>query len=336
MAAMSTNRSESLLYISAWILLSSIVIVFNKWILDRFPFAITLTTYHMLFATISTQILSRTTSLIEPSPEMCPRFYTKAILPTGLCFSMSLILSNKVYLYLSVSFIQMLKAIGPVATLGACWSMGIRNPEPSLQVLLTLLVIVCGVAISSLGELRFVLVGFLIQGAAVLFEAYKNTLQQILITGQTRLSTLTLLYYFAPTCTAFNVIWVLIFELQGLQHRGASGIGPGIWLLNGVLCFGLNIASVTVIKKTSSLVLTLSGIPKSILLSSMDMMLYRTPITLVQAIGLSIAAAGTYRYSQLNSSSTGIIVLDKKKGDAPLYMRVADEESQLQDEMTQR
>ena len=32
---------------------------------------------------------------------------------------------------------SLLQAVGPVATLLACWSMGIRNPEPSLKVLVT-------------------------------------------------------------------------------------------------------------------------------------------------------------------------------------------------------
>jgi len=64
------------------------------------------------------------------------------------------------------------QAIGPVVTLLACWSMKIYNPPPSMRVLLTVITITSGVIISSLGELHFVLVGFLIQGAAVVFEAY--------------------------------------------------------------------------------------------------------------------------------------------------------------------
>jgi len=164
---------------------------------------------------------------------------------------MSLILSNVVYLYLSMSFIQMLKAIGPVATLLACWSMGIYNPEPSIRVMLTVLVIVFGVAISSLGELRFVLLGFLIQAAAVVFEAYKNALQQFLLSGQTRMSSMTLLYYFAPACTVINAFWILVFEMKGLQQKGGAGISSSVWLANGLLCFALNIASVTVVSFSS-------------------------------------------------------------------------------------
>ena len=142
---------------------------------------------------------------------------------------------------------QRVKAIGPVATLLACWSMGIRNPEPSVKVLITVCVIVIGVAISSLGELRFVLAGFLIQGAAVVFEAYKNALQQSLLGGKSQMSSLTLLYYFAPACAVINAIYILLFELTALKTARPSRIGPLIFLANGILTFGLNFASVTVV-----------------------------------------------------------------------------------------
>jgi hypothetical protein len=40
---------------------------------------------------------------------MTGRVYLRAIVPIGLMFSLSLICGNLTYLYLSVSFIQMLK-----------------------------------------------------------------------------------------------------------------------------------------------------------------------------------------------------------------------------------
>lgn len=39
----------------------------------------------------------------------------RSILPIGLLFSASLILSNTAYLYLSVAYIQMLKVVTPVS-----------------------------------------------------------------------------------------------------------------------------------------------------------------------------------------------------------------------------
>lgn len=65
----------------------------------------------MGFATFMTQILARTTTLLDgrKTVKMTGRVYIRAILPIGFFFSLSLICGNQVYLYLSVSFIQMLK-----------------------------------------------------------------------------------------------------------------------------------------------------------------------------------------------------------------------------------
>src|SRR5271170_3773078 len=77
--------------------------------LEGFP--IFLTTWHLLFATIATQVLARTTTLLDglKTVKMDGRTYLRAIVPIGAFFSLSLICSNQAYLYLSVAFIQMLK-----------------------------------------------------------------------------------------------------------------------------------------------------------------------------------------------------------------------------------
>lgn len=65
----------------------------------------------MVFAAIATQILARTTRLLNgrKTVQMTGRKYMRAIVPIGLVYSASLVCSNLPYLYLSVSFIQMLK-----------------------------------------------------------------------------------------------------------------------------------------------------------------------------------------------------------------------------------
>lgn len=74
-------------------------------------FPIVLTTWHMAFATFMTQVLARTTTLLDgrKTVKMTGKVYLRAILPIGFFFSLSLICGNKAYLYLSVAFIQMLK-----------------------------------------------------------------------------------------------------------------------------------------------------------------------------------------------------------------------------------
>jgi len=107
--------------------------------------------------------------------------FLRSFLPIGLLFSGSLILSNKAYLYLSVHYIQMLKAFTPVAILLISWASRIQDPNKKLGVIV--LMISAGVALASKGELQFDLVGFLIQAAAVgvsgtffvLFWAYRSS-----------------------------------------------------------------------------------------------------------------------------------------------------------------
>lgn len=111
------NKVHPSVYVVSWITLSSSVIIFNKWILDTagFHYPIVLTTWHLAFATLMTQIMARTTKLLDgrKTVKMTGRIYLRAIVPIGAAFSLSLICGNLTYLYLSVAFIQMLKVESP-------------------------------------------------------------------------------------------------------------------------------------------------------------------------------------------------------------------------------
>lgn len=100
-------------YVATWIALSSSTILFNKYILSSagFGYPIILTSWHLSFATICTQIMARFTHMLDSRKKvpMNGHVYLRKIMPIGLMFSMSLICGNQAYLYLSVSFIQMLK-----------------------------------------------------------------------------------------------------------------------------------------------------------------------------------------------------------------------------------
>ena len=78
-------------------------------VLPGFP--VILTTYHLMFASLLTQIMAHTTTMLDgrKSVKMTTDTYMRAIVPIGIFFSLSLICGNLTYLYLSVAFIQMLK-----------------------------------------------------------------------------------------------------------------------------------------------------------------------------------------------------------------------------------
>ncbi|KAH8907009.1 triose-phosphate transporter [Coniochaeta sp. PMI_546] len=289
----------SFVYVIVWISLSSSVILFNKWILDtlNFRYPVILTTYHLSFATIMTQILARYTTLLDgrKTVKMTGRVYLRAIVPIGFFFSLSLICGNLTYLYLSVAFIQMLKATTPVAVLLSSWALGVS--QPNLKVFLNVSIIVVGVVIASIGEIKFVMIGFVFQIMGIVFEALRLTMvQRLLSSAEFKMDPLVSLYYFAPVCAAMNFAVALVWEIPKVSVDDFYRVGLFTLFLNGLCAFLLNVSVVFLIGKTSSLVLTLCGVLKDVMLVAASMLIWGTEVTALQFFGYSIALGGMVYY----------------------------------------
>jgi hypothetical protein len=207
--------------------------------------AIILTCWHLVFATLATQLLARTTSLLDSrhSIPLTRRLYLRTILPIGLLYSGSLVCSNVVYVYLSVAFIQMLKSVSPVAVLAISWMWGVADPTRTQ--LINILVIVFGVALSSFGEIEFSWVGFFFQIGGTLFEAMRLVMIQVMLSGEgLRMDPLVGLYYYAPVCAVMNFFVAAVSEFPRFAWNDVVQTGFGMLLLNAGIAFFLNIASV--------------------------------------------------------------------------------------------
>ncbi|KAK3706167.1 hypothetical protein LTR37_012868 [Vermiconidia calcicola] len=293
------NGLHPAVYIATWITLSSSTILFNKWILStaKFHYPILLTAWHLTFATLMTQLLARFTRTLDSRKKvpMTGRVYLRNIVPIGLMFSLSLICGNLTYLYLSVSFIQMLKATMPVVTLLVSWAMGVS--PPNLKQLGNVSFIVLGVVIASYGEIQFVLIGFLFQCGGILFEAIRLVMVQQLLSGaEFKMDPLVSLYYFAPICAVMNGAIALVVEVPKMTFVEVQNVGFSVLLLNAMIAFLLNVSVVFLIGKTSSLVMTLSGVLKDILLVCASMLIFHDPVAPLQAFGYTVALCGLVYY----------------------------------------
>jgi drug/metabolite transporter (DMT)-like permease len=286
-------------YVIAWIGFSSSVILFNKWLLDtlNFRYPVILTTYHLTFSTIITQVMARWTPYLDgrKTVKMTARVYIRAVVPIGIFFSLSLICGNLTYLYLSVAFIQMLKATTPVAVLISGWILGVS--APNLKQFLNVSAIVVGVIIASMGEIHFVTVGVLFQMGGIIFEALRLTMvQRLLSSADYKMDPLVSLYYFAPICAVMNGVVALIWEVPHCTMAEVYHVGLFTFFLNGLCAFMLNVSVVFLIGKTSAVVLTLCGVLKDILLVGASMMIWGTQVSPLQFFGYSIALGGMVYY----------------------------------------
>lgn len=210
-----------------------------------------LTCWHLVFATLATQVLARKTKLLDGRKrlKMTGRTYLRAIVPIGLVYSASLVCSNMVYLYLSVAFIQMLKAAAPVAVLLTAWAWGVE--QPSLRRFLNVLVIVCGVGLASFGEIQFSWPGFFFQLAGIVFEAMRLIMIQVLLSGDgQKMDPLVSLYYYAPVCAAMNLVIAIGAEAHKFDPAALIGADYGLLLLNAMVAFLLNVSSVFLVSSS--------------------------------------------------------------------------------------
>ncbi|KAI1258576.1 triose-phosphate transporter family-domain-containing protein [Xylariaceae sp. FL1019] len=294
-----TQSIHPAFYIALWIALSSSVILFNKWVLfsAKFDYPLFLTTWHMAFATLMTQLMAKFTTTLDSRHKvpMNTQTYMKAIVPIGIMFSLSLICGNFAYLYLSVSFIQMLKATNAVATLLATWAFGMA--APNLNKLLNVSAIVIGVAIASFGELKFDGFGFIIQVTGIVAEALRLVMvQRLLSSDDFKMDPLVSVYYYAPACAVINGFFTLLIELPRMTMLDILQVGLITLIANAFVAFLLNVSVVLLIGKTNAVVLTMSGVLKDILLVIASMTIFGDPVTLQQYFGYSIALGGLVYY----------------------------------------
>ncbi|KAI4867273.1 TPT-domain-containing protein [Hypoxylon rubiginosum] len=299
MSASTSSRTglHPIFYIASWIFFSNLTILFNKWLIDDAGFPVILTWWHMTFTTLATQVLARTTSILDGRHKikMTPRLYLRAVIPIGVLYSGSMVTSTLVYLYLSVPFIQMLKAAAPVVTLLVGWLWDVEHPTWSK--FFYIMIIVLGVVMASAGEIHFSWPGFVYQVAGILFESVRIIMIQSLVSSEgLNMDPLVSLYYYAPVGAVTNFVLSLASGWSSFEWTHAVEVGFWMLLLNAVVAFLLNVFSVCLIGKTSGLILVLTGILKNILLVITAVAIWGTPIASLQLIGYTLALFGLLLY----------------------------------------
>jgi len=287
-------------FASIWIALSASVILFNKYILafGGFPFPITLTVWHMLFSSSIASVFVWSGKV--PSTEgMDTKRYASSVMPIGVLFAGTLWMGNAAYLHLSVSFIQMLKALMPAAV----YAVGclLSTETFAWKYVANMLIITVGVALASAGEVALVPVGVAMQLGSVLTESTRLALVQILLQKRgLKLNPITTLYYVAPASGLFLMIPWSVLEAEKLWdglHTGEVSISPLILLANAACAFALNLSVFLLIGKTSALTMNVAGVIKDWLLIGMSSFLFHSKVTPLNLQGYSVAFAGVCWYN---------------------------------------
>ena len=130
-----------------------------------------------------------------------------------------------------------------MAVLLAGWAMGVDKADK--RILFNVSFIVIGVVIASIGEIKFVFIGFLFQLGGIFFEAIRLVMVQSLVnSAEYKMDPLVSLYYFAPVCAVMNFCFALVFEIPRITMAEVYNVGLFTLLLNAVIAFALNVSVV--------------------------------------------------------------------------------------------
>lgn len=240
--------------IAQWVGLSVGLILFNKWLMvyGGFPLPLCLVAMHM-FMSFSIASAFRLAGYVDTS--LSVDMIRRLVLPVGVLFASAVCTGNEAFLYLTVSFIQMVKAWTPAIVLLLSFFFGLE--KPSLLLAAIVLITSGGVALAIYGELDFVLFGFVMIFVSVCLEALRLVMVELLYSNSgVKLSGLSGVYYTSPICFVCVAPVALYFEGAELARVwDARGASARLLLLNGVCAFMLNVSSLVLVKQTSALTL---------------------------------------------------------------------------------
>ncbi|KAJ9696782.1 hypothetical protein PVL29_008811 [Vitis rotundifolia] len=289
------------LYLLVYILLSSGVILYNKWVLSpkyfNFPYPITLTMIHMGFSGAVAFFLIRVMKVVSPV-KMTFEIYATCVIPISAFFAASLWFGNTAYLHISVAFIQMLKALMPVATFLVAVVCG--TDKLRCDVFLNMLLVSVGVVISSYGEIHFNVVGTLYQVTGIFAEALRLVLTQVLLQKKgLTLNPITSLYYIAPCSFVFLFVPWYLLEKPGMEIS-QNQFSFWIFFSNAVCALALNFSIFLVIGRTGAVTIRVAGVLKDWILIALSTVIFpESVITGLNIIGYAIALCGVVMYNYL-------------------------------------
>ncbi|GBG90712.1 hypothetical protein CBR_g51221 [Chara braunii] len=192
----------------------------------------------------------------------------------------------------------MLKALMPVAV----YSLGVAMGKEgfSSEVMLTVITVSEGVAIAAMGEVTLVVIGLVVQLAAIACEATRLVLVEFLLTKKGySMNPITTLYYVAPCSLGFVLIPWLFVELPTLLRMSSWSPDYFIFTSNAAVAFALNLAVFLLIGKTSALTMNIAGVVKDWMLIYFSWNQFHDPVTRVNIVGYGIAFMGVCYYNRL-------------------------------------
>ena len=298
------NRLPALLYTIGYLTFSTITVVSNKHLIKDAGFGnpIFVSSCGTMFAFALSTILVHGKFVSVSEPKMTFKEWFKVCVPVGFFSSITLACANIVYVYLSLSFVQMLKAFVPVVTYITHVFVGTDKYNSDFTV--NLLAMVLGGMMCMNVSGKATVIGVCVMFGSHFAEAFRTVGAQWLLVNR-KFGVIESMYYFAPATVVFFIPLVVYFEGSSLQAPGIISIANKYWYLFVVSsswgCL-VNACGLGVVKNIGAVWFKGINNIKNILLLFFGILVYGDVVTVLQAFGYALSLAGFGRYTYVKNT----------------------------------
>ncbi|KAI9295680.1 TPT-domain-containing protein [Neoconidiobolus thromboides FSU 785] len=227
------------------------------------------------------------------------------VAPCAIAGGLEISTCNAALMFVTLSFYTVIKSTVPIWVL--LFSFILKLEKVRVQLILIIVLICVGVALASINNTTFNLLGFILILVGSISSGIKWCLTQILLQN----SELGLdhpiitLYKVAPVMSVFMFICSLFFEdiLNLPSHMFATNSHTYLpsWtlvLIGGLIAFLMTLAEFGLIQLTSTLTMSITGISKEVMMIAISVLLFKDTLSLLNYFGLiiSIIGIGWYNY----------------------------------------
>lgn len=287
------------IYFAMWWGLNVVFNIYNKKVLNAYPFPWLTSTLSLACGSLI--MLVSWTLRIAEAPKTDLDFW-KALFPVAVAHTIGHVAATVSMSKVAVSFTHIIKSGEPAfSVLVSRFLLGETFPS---TVYLSLIPIIGGCSLAALTELNFNMIGFMgamISNVAFVFRNIfsKKGMKGTSVSGMNYYACLSILSLAILTPFAIAVegpkLWIAGWE------KGISQIGPQLiwWVAAQSVFYHLyNQVSYMSLDEISPLTFSVGNTMKRISVIVSSIIIFRTPIQPVNALGAAIAILGTFIYSQ--------------------------------------
>jgi len=292
---------------SVFMIVGPTLMLLNKHIMQdfNFPYPLSLSCCGLVASMLFSRILvwlGLAQLRTETQTAVAGSAYLWTVLPIAAARAVTLATGNAVYLFLSVGFIQMLKAFTPAIVLLAMFLCQVEvPPRPSMW---CVLVIVVGTVVEVNGELHATATGLALMMTSCVGEAIAMVLSQKML-QDLKFSEVETLYYLSLPSAIMLGSLAVVLEWDAMFKAGHHAIffeHPLVLLAAASLGVAVNFLTLIVVRATSSVTVKILNTFRCIGLVIVGMVFYNETHTERQLAGYGVSLLGFvgYNYFQLN------------------------------------